>query len=165
MKREQFEHAIRAAAAVLDSDELLVIGSQAIHATTAIDIPEAERSIEVDVAALEDNDGSKADLINASIGELSMFQASFGYYAQGVTPNTAVLPEGWRERLIPYRSENIGNVTAFCLDIHDLWLSKSVANREKDKEFCSAVLALGISLMKMSCLLYGISMPLAAKPL
>ena len=42
---------------------MLVIGSQAIHASTDELIPEAERSIEVDVSSLEDEDGRKADLI------------------------------------------------------------------------------------------------------
>ena len=85
MKREQFEHAIRASGAVLGADEVLVIGSQALHASIARELPpEASRSVEVDVAALDDTDGSMADLIDGSIGEASMFHAAFGYYAQGV---------------------------------------------------------------------------------
>ena len=52
MKRAEFEHAVRAAAAVLGVRELLVIGSQALHASVDSDLPpEASRSIEVDVAA------------------------------------------------------------------------------------------------------------------
>ena len=74
MKRREFEHAIRAAGAILDANDILVIGSQAVHASTQIQMPEAERSIEVDISALEDKDGSKADLIDGSIGELSIFQ-------------------------------------------------------------------------------------------
>lgn len=53
MKRAEFEHAIRAAGAVLGVDEVLVIGSQALHASVVGDLPpEASRSVEVDVAAL-----------------------------------------------------------------------------------------------------------------
>jgi len=33
MRRCEFDHALRAAASILNTDELLVIGSQAIHAT------------------------------------------------------------------------------------------------------------------------------------
>ena len=33
MNREQFDHAIRAAAGVLGVEEVIVIGSQAVHAT------------------------------------------------------------------------------------------------------------------------------------
>lgn len=59
MKRSEFEHAIRAAGAILGVDELLVIGSQAIHASVDFEFPEAQRSIEVDISAFEDKDGSK----------------------------------------------------------------------------------------------------------
>ena len=69
-----------------------------------------------------------------------MFQDTFGYYAQGVTPQTATLPEGWRERLIPYLTNNTNGVTAHCLEPHDLWISKAIAARSKDKEFCLALL-------------------------
>ena len=88
-----------------------------------------------------DADGSKADLIDGSIGELSTFQETFGYYAQGVTPNTALLPDGWRKRLIAYQTPGTQGVTAHCLEIHDLWLSKAAAGRPKDVEFCRALTA------------------------
>ena len=140
MNRRQFEHAVRAAGAILGVDEVLVIGSQAIHGSVNEQLPEAERSIEVDISAVEDDDGSRADLIDGSIGELSMFQEAFGYYAQGVTPGTAVLPSGWRGRLVSYESPATRGIRALCLEIHDLWISKAVANREKDREFCRALL-------------------------
>jgi len=58
MKRTEFEHAIRAAGSILGTNELTVIGSQAIHATISGEIPEAaQRSIEVDVVAFDDSDG------------------------------------------------------------------------------------------------------------
>ena len=140
MKREQFEHTIRAAGAILGVDEVLVIGSQAIHASVDFEIPEAERSIETDISALKDPDGSKADLIEGSIGEASTFQETFGYYAQGVTPQTAVLPPGWRKRLVRYKTPGTQGVTALCLELHDLWISKAIAGRPKDLEFCKALI-------------------------
>jgi hypothetical protein len=67
VKRTEFEHAIRAAAAVLGADEILVIGSQALHGSVAGALPEeALRSVEVDVAAFEDPEGRKADLIDGA---------------------------------------------------------------------------------------------------
>jgi len=58
MTRDQFEHAIRAAGAVLGVMELLVIGSQAVHGSMAGPLPiEAARSVEVDVAVLGDAEG------------------------------------------------------------------------------------------------------------
>ena len=140
MKREEFEHTIRAAGAILGTDELLVIGSQAIHASVERLFPEAQVSIEADIAAFEDVDGTKADLIDGSIGELSLFQATYGYYAQGVTPATADLPQGWKKRLVPFSSPATSGVTAHCLEPHDLWISKAVAARPKDVSFCKALL-------------------------
>jgi len=140
MIKEQFEHTIRAAGAILGVSEILVIGSQAIHASIDYLLAEAERSIEVDISSLEDEDGTKADLIDGSIGELSVFQDTYGYYAQGVTPQTAILPSGWRKRLIPYSTPATNGVTALCLEPHDLWISKAVAGRPKDREFCKALI-------------------------
>ena len=116
-----------------------MIGSQAIHAAVDFEIAVAERSIEADISALEDADGSKADLIDGSIGELSPFQEAFGYYAQGVVPTTAILPRGWRKRLVPFKTPGTQGVTALCLEIHDLWISKAIAGREKDVEFCNGL--------------------------
>lgn len=144
MKRHQFEHTVRAAGAILDSTEILVVGSQAIHASIDFDLPEAQRSIKADISALDDKDGSKADLIDGSIGELSAFQDAFGYYAQGVTPEAAALPRGWRKRLVPFRTSATNGVTALCLEPHDLWVSKAIAGRPKDREFCRALMERGI---------------------
>ena len=145
MKRAEFEHAIRAAAEVLDIEDVLVIGSQALHGSVAGDLPEeALRSVEVDVAALEDPDGSQADLVDGAIGEASMFHGTFGYYAQGVEAVTAVLPEGWRDRLVRFESPGTRGVVAWCLESHDLWISKMVAGRPKDLEFCQALMRRGM---------------------
>jgi len=142
LKQREFEHAIRAAGAILQTDKLLVIGSQAIHGYIKTPFEEANRSIEVDVAAMSGNQEAAADLIDGSIGELSMFQETFGYYAQGVVSSTAVLPSGWRNRLVPYQSAGTQGVTAYCLEAHDLWVSKAIAGREKDWEFCRAMIDL-----------------------
>lgn len=145
MDREQFDHVLRAAAAVLDASELIVIGSQAVHATLASSLPvAAARSVEVDVVPLDDVDGSKADLVDGVIGEASMFHDSFGIYAQGVAETTAVLPDGWRDRLVRYESIAVPGVVAWCLELGDLWISKAIAGRRKDQEFCRAMLELGV---------------------
>ncbi len=144
MKREHFDHAVRAAAAVLGVDEVIVIGSQAVHGSLDEPVPEAvQRSVEVDVVPPEDPDGHLADLVDGSIGEASLFHETFGFYAQGVSATTAVLPDGWRERLVRYCSPGTNGVTAWCLELHDLWVAKAVAGRTKDAELCDALLADG----------------------
>jgi hypothetical protein len=144
MNRREFEHTIRAAGSILGMNEVLIIGSQALHASHPKRFPkEAERSVEVDIAAMEDPGGRKADLLDGSIGEASMFHETFGYYAQGVTAKTAVLPKNWRKRLVRYETAATRPVVAWCLEIHDLWISKAIAGREKDLEFCAALLKAG----------------------
>ena len=140
MRRSEFDHTIRAAGSILGENEVLVIGSQAIHGSISGDLPEeAERSVEVDIAAFGDTKARKADLIDGAIGEASMFHETFGYYAEGVTETTAVLPDGWRDRLVRYESPATNGVVAWCLELHDLWLAKAAAGRPKDYEFCSAL--------------------------
>ncbi len=140
MNRSQFAHTVRAAAAVLGVSEVLVIGSQAVHASIDVLFPAVNRSIETDIAALNDKDGKMADLIDGSIGEASLFQDTHGYYAQGVEPKTAILPDGWRQRLVPFSSPETNGVTAHCLELHDLWISKAIAGRPKDREFCDELI-------------------------
>jgi hypothetical protein len=95
-------------------------------------------SIEVDVFSL--HSAADTDLIDGSIGEGSPFHQTFGYYAHGVGADTAVLPQGWRERLVPVRNENTGGGTGLCLEVHDLAVSKLVAGRQKDLDFVAALL-------------------------
>lgn len=90
-------------------------------------------SIEADVYPL--NRPERADLVDGSIGEGSQFHEQFGYYAQGVGEDTAVLPTGWRSRLVSIRNANTGGVEGLCLEVHDLAISKYVAGREKDLRF------------------------------
>lgn len=145
MNREQFEHSIRAAGAVLGVTDLLVIGSQALHASLSGNLPdEASRSVEVDVAVFEDTNARGADLIDGSIGEASMFHSTFGYYVHGVAETTAILPVGWRERLVRFATPATSGVVAWCLEPHDLWISKAIAGRDKDLEFCGALLRLDL---------------------
>lgn len=145
MKRGEFEHAVRAAGAVLGVDDVLVIGSQALHASVQGELPEeAARSVEVDVAVRGDSEGRMADLLDGSIGEASMFHATFGYYAQGVVESTAVLPRGWESRLVRFETPATNGVVAWCLEVHDLWVSKAVAARPKDSEFCGALAKAGM---------------------
>ncbi len=145
MTRAEFEHVVRAAGSILGTDEILVIGSQALHASIEDTLPpEAVRSVEVDVAFFGDETGGKADLIDGSIGELSMFHETFGYYAHGVVESTAVLPSGWRDRLVRFETPSTNGVVAWCLEPHDLWISKAIAHRPRDLEFCDALLEAGI---------------------
>ncbi len=137
MTREQLEHIIRAAASIADDDELIIVGSQAVLGQYPNAPPELLVSTEADVYPKHHPD--RADLIDGAIGEGSEFHETFGYYAQGVGPTTAVLPAGWESRLVPAYGPGTRGATGWCLEIHDLVLSKLVAGREKDIRYARDV--------------------------
>ncbi len=137
MKRSELEHLIRAAGAIAEDREIVVIGSQAVLGQFP-DAPAALlASMEADV--FPRNRSERAELIEGSIGEGSSFHEQFGYYAQGVSETTATLPKGWRERLVSVKNTNTGGVEGLCLEVHDLAISKYVAGREKDLAFTATL--------------------------
>lgn len=138
MQRPQLEHIIRAAAGITGATEFVIVGSQAVLGQFPQAPEELLVSIEADVFSLRAAEDS--DLIDGSIGEGSPFHQTFGYYAHGVGVDTAVLPDGWRERLIPVRNQNTGGGTGLCLEVHDLAVSKLIAAREKDVAFVQGLL-------------------------
>ncbi len=137
MRRDELSHIIRAAARILDDASVVVIGSQSILASyPEVTLPDALTvSIEADLLPLGGDDD--ADKIDGAIGEGSHFHETFGVYGQGVGVRTAVLPDGWKDRLVPLVDPSTGAV-GWCLDPHDLCASKLIAGREKDLDFVEA---------------------------
>lgn len=151
MRRDQLEHAIRTACQILQQPEVIVVGSQAILGTyDDSQLPaEATMSIEVDILPIADTDAESArlaDLIEGVAGELSPFEELHGFSIDGVDPQTAVLPEGWRDRLVKVQNANTAaphgqpRFTGLCLDKEDLCAAKLIAFREKDRNFVSALI-------------------------
>jgi hypothetical protein len=136
LTRAQLEHIIRAAATIADDDEIIVIGSQAVLGQFP-DAP-AELTVSVEADVYPKNHPDRSDLVDGSIGELSPFHDLYGYYAQGVGPETATLPPGWQTRLVPVEGPRLRGARGLCLEIHDLVLSKYVAGRDKDLRFTNA---------------------------
>jgi hypothetical protein len=79
-------------------------------------------------------------VVDGAIGELSDFHQTFGYYAHGVDQTTAILPEGWMERLIRVENENTGGAIGWCLEAHDLAAAKLAAGRDQDRQFVQVLL-------------------------
>jgi hypothetical protein len=142
MKRSELEHIIRAACQIADDDELIIIGSQAILGAA----PDAPTSLLVSNEAdvWPRNHPERADLIDGTIGEGSPFHDTFGYYAQGVGAETAILPRGWMERLVAVRNANTRGCVGWCLEPHDLVVSKYLAGRDKDLRFGREALTSGL---------------------
>ena len=143
MNREELEHVLRAAGEVVKGPRFIVIGSQSVLGSfSEQQLPyQAIRSIEVDVVVIDDPEEIKMGMIDRNIGEDTEFHRRYGMYAEGVSLSTAVLPNGWRERLVKFQPPTLYPVTALCLEPHDCVASKMAAGRAKDHEFANAMVA------------------------
>ena len=135
--------------------KVIVVGSQAILGSVdETRLPqETTMSLEVDIlpiAAEEEDTSRLADLIEGVAGEWSPFEELHGYSIDGVSLVTAVLPSGWRDRLVRVENDNTTaptgdpRFTGWCLEPHDLCVAKLAALREKDTRFVAALLRSGI---------------------
>ena len=138
MQRSELEHTIRASGELAQDDEIVIIGSQSLLGQ----FPDAPVRLLVSMAAdvYPNHHPELADRVDAAIGEGSSFHELHGYYAQGVGPETAVLPSGWKDRVIVVKNENTNGIAGLCLEVHDLAISKFVAGRYKDLEFIQALI-------------------------
>ena len=141
MTREELEHIIRASGDITEQYEFVIVGSQSMLGP----VPNPENvftvSMEADIYPLQAPE--LADKIDGAIGEGSQFHQRFGYYAQGVGPETATLPKDWIQRVHRIQNCNTNDRVGYCLDVLDLFLAKAAAGREKDREFCRALLEHG----------------------
>jgi hypothetical protein len=121
---------------------VVVIESQAVLGQFP-DAPE-ELLVSDEADVFPRGDPARSDLIDGSIGQDSPFQRTFGYYAHGLDETTAILPEGWRDRLVLVEGENTRFIRGWCLEIHDLAIAKYAAGREKDLDFTRALVRHGM---------------------
>lgn len=142
MTRDQLEHLLRAAGAITGRREWVVVGSQAILGSRPDAPDEVLVSQEADLYALGDEAAS--DLIDGTIGERSPFHETFGYYAHGVGPGTAILPDNWLSRAVRVETPGTAGTIGICPHPTDLAISKIVAGREKDQLFVAALLRHGV---------------------
>jgi hypothetical protein len=149
MRRHDLEHIIRAAAAIANENEWMVIGSSSILGAFP-DLPaDACRSYAASITPL--GYAGFGGLIDQTIGEQSEFFEHFGYCAQEVGPKMAILPAGWNRRLVKIQNANTELKIGYCLDPHDLAISKLAAGRDKDFSFVVALMQhqiLSVSLLQ-----------------
>jgi hypothetical protein len=132
---DQVAHVLRAAASIAAADSFVVIGSQSVLLSHPYAPEELLVSRELDLYPAMHPE--RADLIDGAIGAGSQFHETFGYYADGVSPETAVMPADWMKYS---QLHYIGDITVVCPDLHDIAVSKSVAGRDKDAAWVSALL-------------------------
>lgn len=151
MRRDQLEHAIRAACQIIEHPAVILVGSQSILGTYTEDqLPEAATmSIEIDVLPIADSNEETArlaDLIEGVAGEWSPFEQQHGFSIDGVDLSTVIPVDGWRDRLVKVQNANTAppsgepRFTGWCLDKEDLCVAKLCAFRDKDRNFVAALL-------------------------
>ncbi|MHB8168374.1 MAG: DUF6036 family nucleotidyltransferase [Thermoleophilia bacterium] len=139
MRRDQLEHAIRAACDVSGDTEILIFGSQAILGTYPFAPESLRASIEVDMQPK--NFPENTDRVDGALGELSRFHQTHGFYVHGVSIEGAALPKGWKERTVTISDfDRTNGHTGYCLEAYDLAASKLVADRDKDREFVATLM-------------------------
>jgi hypothetical protein len=142
MQRHQLQHVILEIGRRFDLRDFYIVGSAAILAALP-DPPPGSLTATRDVDVIPPGDDEQlADRISFVLGEASDFDIEHGYYAQGVSLRTAAFaPTDWPSRAIPVR---VAEYTGWCMEPHDLVLSKLGASREKDLEFARDVAKLDL---------------------
>jgi len=138
VRRHQLDHVIRAAAVIADDPDVVIFGSQAIHAQALAVPADFPRSNGADIWPL--NHTERHTLVDDTIGAGSGFAKEYGYHGRGIDPAAAVLPAGWRLRLVALHSANTAGATGWALEIHDLLIAKLHAGRERDHDFVRVAL-------------------------
>ena len=132
MKKQQLDHILRAAGTITGQKQFVIVGSQALHGKYPDLADGIVMSVEVDLFAPKQPDAT--ELLN-EIGVDSPFHVTYGFYADPVDEATAVLPKGWKGRLVNLPAGDTGGVRALCLEPHDLAISKYAVRRDKDRTF------------------------------
>lgn len=86
MKRSELEHILRASKGITGESEFIVIGSQSILGRFPDAPRELRQSMEADLYPKFKPELSSS--IEGSLGRYSQFDSTFGYWADGVSPDT-----------------------------------------------------------------------------
>ena len=135
MRKSQLEAVLRAASEASGERDLVLTGSQSVFGHSEEVPVETLMSEECDLWSKSRPE--KLTVIAEKLGKGSPYHLAHGVYVDAVEPGMMLLPAGWEQRLKPMR---LDEVTAWCLDVNDLVVSKLNAGRLKDYEFVNAVL-------------------------
>ena len=138
MTKSDLELMLREAGAIARDRDFFLFGSQSLRAVCPRYPKEFPKTYEADLYPRRYPQAWA--LLRDRMGRNSAFFKQHGFFLDCVDPALAMLPDLWLERLIPFRTPRTGGVTAWCLEPHDLFVSKLAAWREKDQQFLRAML-------------------------
>ncbi len=143
MKRDDVMHVLRSAVVITGCKEWVVLGSQALALWDGDRSAPLEASEEVDLYAPESE--AMTDLVEGTLGEGSMFQDTFGYFAHGVGPDTATFPATWTARSRVVAIPGTDEATVRVPHPTDIAIAKLIAFRPKDIAFVSELMRCGFT--------------------
>lgn len=141
MNYDNFLHICRAVLEITKAREVIVFGFNAIipwlkeKGIKELPVDKSVISRELDVTVKDENLDT---LIDATLGEGSMFDKTYHYYAHGTGLEGCIIPKDWRSRANKITYKETGAVILIPHP-HDILVSKLVAGREKDFEFAKAI--------------------------
>ena len=90
-----------------------------------------------------------------------MFHRTFGYYGDGVSSRTAIMPLDWRTRAVEYATPD-GLAIALCPSAEDIAIAKLCAWREKDQAWLREAFRSGVAKADKAAALLRGALPEAA---
>jgi len=138
MTKGKLEIRLREAGVIAGDRDFFLFGSQSLRAVCPHYPKEFPKTLEADLYPR--HHPQAWSLLRQAMGRDSKFYRKHGVYLDCVDPALATSPDGWMDRLVPFRTPRTGGVTAWCLEPHDLFVSKLIAWREKDQQFLRAML-------------------------
>lgn len=156
---DDLDRVVRSIGRHFETDEVIVIGSQAILVLHAQSPAILRTSGEIDAypgknQAWESRHPGElaSDEINVWFGIRSSFHDTFGFYIDGVDEDTAKLPPGWRARAITRTvQDGVKSIRAVAPCLEDLIVSKLHRLDRKDRDFiraCHNMNALDVALIQ-----------------
>ena len=136
LKKAHILHLVTRIHRVTGCKDLVLVGSGALIAAAKTLPASLMHTGEADVYARDALDPERVeDLIQIHFGQGSQYEKTYKYYADAVSPDTAVLPDDWTARSVRLDVDGTEGLTVTCPSANDLALSKLCAWREKDREW------------------------------
>ncbi len=145
MRRAAIDHMLRAAGDLTGEKRFVLVGSAALVAWFT-HVPEGmAMTAEIDIFAVDATDPDEVSFeLEGVLGQQTAFHQTHGYFVDGVGPETARLPEDWRDRSITYGGPSTNGVVAIIPAPDDIAVAKLVRCSERDIRFIADGVAAGL---------------------
>lgn len=137
-------HVARALSEITGRKELVVVGSAAVIAAMVELNGNDFGTEDVDIFSLDGDDEERFTDEAENIGRDTIFHETFGYYADGVGPRTAIMPADWKTRAEARKIPGAPGVVLWVPEVNDVALAKLCAWRDKDIQWLKIAVKEGV---------------------